>query len=40
MRRLVVACVLAGCGFSGPSDVSRTTAQEETDANLAAQDAC
>jgi hypothetical protein len=37
MRRLVVACVLAGCGVSGPSDVSAPSAQEEANASAVAE---
>ena len=36
MRAFVVACVLAGCGVSGPSDVERPSSEQETEANLAA----
>jgi hypothetical protein len=34
---MVVACVLVGCGVSGPGEVSPPSAQDESDANLAAE---
>lgn len=36
MRAVVFACVLVGCGVSGPSDVPTPTADELTAANQAA----
>ena len=37
MRAVVLACVLAGCGVNGPSDVKRPTADELSAANQAAE---